>query len=207
MSIFGHVIDRDEFEVHVMGFIELWMSTYLAEMERQKGIVPGHLPRPRSYTQVNKFEKWTQEQLPAVIVVSPGITGKPAKTGDNVYRAKWTLGIGIVIAAATEMQNRKLIGTYTAAIRKLFLDKPSLGGFAMGTDWVGENFDDMPDDSRRSIAHGSVLFVVEVDGVAVGRSGPRTADPPPVDPLPDPGDWPVVTDVSDGVSIIKEPIV
>lgn len=206
-EIYGHVIDRDEFEMHVIGFIQEWMNTYMAVLERQKSIVPGKLLRPRSYTQVNKFERWTQDQLPAVIVVSPGITGTPKKTGTNVYRAKFTLGVGIVIALATQEQNRKMIGTYAAAIRKMFLDKPSLGGFAMGTEWVGENFEDLPDDSRRSIAYGSVLFVVEVDGVAVGRTGPPTADPPPIDPLPDPGNWPQVTDVTAGVTIIKEPLV
>lgn len=205
-NIFGPIVDRDLIEVTVKDFISKWADTYLNEIERIKVLSSGTIPRFRSYTQVNKFERWTEEQLPALLVVSPGLAGPPLKNGKNIYRAKWTLGIGIIVAAKDEDTNRRLIGYYTAAIRALFTHRPSIDGFAIGCSWLGENYNDTPEDYRRSTSSGQVLFELEVDAVVQGLAGPATADPPP-DPVPDPGDWPEVIDVSAGATFTKEPIV
>lgn len=206
-NIYGPIVDRDTIEETVMAFIQLWIDTYLAEVERMKGMSIRHLPRPRSYSAVNRFERWTQDQLPAIIVVSPGLTKPPVKNGAAVYRGKWALGIGIVVGARDQETNRSVVGLYAAAIRMLFTHKPSVGGFALGCTWLDEKYTDSPEDYRQSTAAGQVLFELEVDAVVQGLQGPATIDPPPADPVPDPGQWPEVIDVSDGATITKEPIV
>lgn len=205
-NIFGPLVDRDLVETTLIAFLQLWMDTYLAEIERIKVIDVRSLPRPRSYVQANRFQRWTEEQLPALIVVSPGLSEPPKKDGSGLYRAKWNIGIGMTVGAGEEEANRALIGYYMAAIRMLMVHKPSIGGFGLGIEWTDERYNDTPEDFRRSTASGQLLFKLEVNAVVQAYQGPATADPPPVDPIPDPGNWPEVVDVSAGATITKEPI-
>jgi hypothetical protein len=196
-NIFRQIITRQDVEQAALDTLQIWIDTYLAEVERQKGITVRSLPRPRSWTRRNEFERWPEDQIPAIIVVSPGLSDPPMGTGNGAFRADWDLGIAVVAEGQQTNSTRDLVGYYTAAIRALIIQRPSLGGFAMGVIWTGERYDDISDtEIGRTMASGQVLFQVTVEGIVSTKAGPVTPDTPPVDPPDTSPTWPIATQVS-----------
>lgn len=204
MTIFGTIVTRTELENAAKLTIQTWISTYLAEVERQHSVVAGSYERPRSYTTTNDFERWDENQLPAIIIVSPGQSAPPEKQGDGKYRTTWALGIGVVCSGNDEAETREMVDIYTAAIRTLLIQRPSLGQFASGLTYEDERYDEMSTAKRRSLQAGYVICSVKVDNVADASGGPITPSDPPVpatDPIPD---WPIATSGKVGVQKVKE---
>jgi hypothetical protein len=192
MTIFGRIISGADVEDWCEQLVRRWASTYLAEKERQDGLLPGALPRPRGWTIAPSVDKWPEDQLPALIFESTGIPAPPRKGGDGRYRARWELRLSAIVSAATERDSRRLAARYTAALRGLFLQRPSLDGHAAGVDWAAERYDELGFDDQRSLGLATVALIIEVDDVATAGAGPATpADPlePAIDPWPD---WPIV---------------
>jgi hypothetical protein len=191
-TIFGPIVTGVDVENWCLALAKMWMSTYLSEIERNAGIVAGTLQRPRSYARTISFDKWVEDQLPAVMIVSPGIATPPRRFGDGGYMATWMIGLAVLCSAATQEQTHDQARQMVAALRGLFLQKPSLGGHANGIDWLAERYDDRPWDDARSLAAGQAHFTVDVLSVAGDFDGPPTADPPltpDTEPWPD---WPEV---------------
>lgn len=205
MTIFGRIVSRQDLENAAMETCKTWIDTYLAEVERQRGIDTGFYQRPKSYTTVNSVTKWDEDQLPAIIVVSNGFSQAPRKKGDGTFDTWWGLGIACIVSGNDEASTREFASDYTAALRALFNQRVSLDGFADGTDFVDEHYDDIQEEDRRSMASGQVIFSVEVDNVVQTKAGPITPDDPPSDPEAPIPDWPIATSVHlDGVTIVKE---
>lgn len=201
-TIFKPIITRQEVELRVTNTLKDWIDTYLAEVERQNGLDVRQLPRPRSYSRRNEFDHWPEEQIPAVIVVSPGLVGRPVANGSGEFRGQWGVGVAVIAEGQDVNNTRDLVGYYTAAIRALILQRPSLGGFAMGVTWEDERYDDISDiDVGRTLASGQVVFQVEVEGIVSTKAGPVTPDTPPVDPPPVSPTWPIATQVTADVEL------
>lgn len=205
MTLFKPIITRQDVEHAALNTLKPWFDTYLAEVERQKGLIVRQLPRPRSYMRRNEFDKWPEEQLPSIIVISPGIVGRPTASGSGMFTADWGLGVAVIAEGRDNDNTRDLVGYYTAAIRALILQRPSLNGFAKGVVWEDERYDDISDfDAGRTMASGQVVFQVEVEDVVSTRAGPVTPDTPPVDPPPVSPDWPIADTVTADVQIVEE---
>jgi hypothetical protein len=196
-SIFKDIITRQEVEQAAMITLQTWLDTYLAEVERQKGLAVRSLPRPRSWMRRNEFEHWPEDQIPSIIVISPGIAEPPTGTGSGAFRANWLLGVAVVAEGQQTNNTRDLVGYYTAAIRALIIQRPSLGGFAMGVTWTDERYDDISDtEIGRTLASGQVVFQVTVENIVSTKAGPLTPDTPPVDPPDTSPTWPIADTVS-----------
>lgn len=185
MSIFGEFITNDEVEQAVLNTVREWASTYLAEVERQKGMTAGDLPRPRSYVVASEFETIPgDEQLPMVIAIAPGLADPPSKNGSKRHRATWQVAVVVLVSVRRTADNnpRKVAGYYGAAVRGLLVQRPGLEGFAEGTTWVDESYQDVNTEDSRSLGAVRVVFDVEVDGVVTGDAGP-VAPAPQGDPL------------------------
>lgn len=143
-------------------------SMYLNEVGDQQD--RGDLPDFRSITTANDYDKWPEDQLPAAIVISPGLAEEPARHGKD-WKARWALGIGVVVSAGTRSDTLDLVGAYAAAVRAMILQNSSLGGFADGTYWIGERYDEIDTDDSRTLAGGQVLFVVDVAAVVDSQGG------------------------------------
>jgi len=191
-SIFGRIVSGHDVEQWCMTTIRKWFGTYLAEKEQQDGLTRGELQRPRGYVIAPSLDKWPEDQLPAVVLVSVGLAERPLKDGGGRYRGRWDMGVACVCSARTQMESHANAQRYMAALRDLFLQKPSLGGMASGVDWQGEQYDQLDYDDLRSIDGGFGQFTVEVENIALAGGGPATPNEP-LDPdtLPWP-DWPVV---------------
>lgn len=198
MSLFGPIIDKEAVEVAVRDHLVDWMPTYVAEMERQRGLNPGDLEAVREYVCTSDFKKWPEEALPTVAVICPGLDGEPSKDGSGDYTAPWQVGVAAIVAASDTALTRKAAGLYAAAIRGAILQHQSVSGLASGVDWVGERYDDIPEESGRTLASGQVIFRVWVPETIRANDGPVEPDVNP------PTDWPTADTVD--VQVQKEDI-
>lgn len=188
VSAIGPIVSGRDVELGVVRFLKRWSGTYLAECERQRGLAPAALPRIRTWTIANEFETWPEDQLPCLLLVSPGLVDAPLPDGEGVYRAKFMLGLAVIVSARTGDETAALAKLYCAAMRAAILQHQSLEGLATGVEWLDENYDDLPSIDDRSLGAGQAIFSVEISGFARRWNGPTTPGEPPVtdtDPLPE----------------------
>lgn len=191
MTVFGTIITGKHVRKAMAETLKTWSTVYLAEVARQDGRVANALPALRSITFANESDKWNEDQLPAGIVVAPGLLQEPVREGRGRYRARWAAGVAVVVSGPTREATQDLVDLYSAAVRALVIQHPSLGGFSDGVVWMGERYDELDNDDARTIAAGLVQFGVDVSGV-IDSGGPVSV---PADPFADPGDWPEVKEV------------
>lgn len=192
MTIFGNILTKKEVEDSVLEHLQLWLPTYLAEIERQKNLGTDFIAPPVywSTTFQQGFDFMGEQKTPAILVMSPGINGKPAREGDGTMRAGFTVGIGAVVSAREQDETNALATYYAAAIRALMVQKVpaamSDGAVWHGSTWEDEGYDDLPGADSRSLASCRLLFTLDFRGVVTTLAGP--ASPDPLDPSSTP--WP-----------------
>src|SRR3954469_11008205 len=94
----GPIVTAHDVEQAALATLRKWASTYLGEAEDQHELTRGTLARPRSYTATNSFDKWPEDQLPCVLLVSPGLAQPPNVEGNGRHRAQWALGVAAIIS-------------------------------------------------------------------------------------------------------------
>lgn len=197
MTLFGPILlgtsVTDAMEAH----LKLWLPTYLAEMKRQHGV---NLPAVRSYNFSSDVEKWPERQLPAVLVVSSGTADEPTMDGGGAYTATYTVGVGVVAAGRSEEETLQLAQAYAAAVRACVVQHPSLGGFALGTRWLGEEWDTIESSKARTLVGAQEVFVVTVKDVTTAHAGPGVPNPAPNPNVPS-ADWPTVATHSEDIQL------
>lgn len=191
-TIFERIVTGADVEGWCIDCLRKWSGTYLAELERQHGVEAGTYQRVRQWVTAPSFDKWPEDQLPAVLLISVGLAEEPLKAGNGAYRARWQMGVACIVSASTQADAHAMAMLYIAAHRAILVQRPSLEGVAQGIVWQDENYDDLPYDDTRSLAAGQAIFTVEVDGVVTTGAGPLVpSDPlqPTTDPYPP---WPRV---------------
>jgi len=178
-TIFGPIVSGWDVEQWALQLLHKWIGTYLAETERQHGVPAGTLARPRGWAIGPTFDKWPEDQIPGVLCHSPGTVERPWRDGSGLYTARWSLNVGVLCSARTQRLSHAHAQLYAAAVREVFLNRPSLEGHAAGTDWLGDVYDDLDYDDTRSLYAARNMLVVEVAGVGQSKSaGPVTPDDP-----------------------------
>ena len=190
MSVYGPVITGGDVRQAVQTTIETWIDAYLAEVAVQHGRNRGDLPSFNSITSSPRgVNTWPEDQLPACVIVCPGLAKDPREMGNGDYTGEWSVGVGVVCSGMDQETTNELVELYCAAVRGALLQHQSLGGFASDTRWVDEMYNELTFDSSRTLAGGIVNIGVSVDAVLNSHSGLRN---PPVDPNVDPGELPQV---------------
>lgn len=202
-KVFGRILDKTDAENAMEEHLRLWLTTYIAELERQKGFAAETIQTPVAWLRANDFAKWPEDQTPAIIIISPGLVGDPKAEGNRVWSAPYGVGVAAVVSSIDRPRTRALAGFYGAAIRAAVLQHPSLGGFARDTTWVDERFDDVPQEDERTLASAQEVFRVDVFGMTTGRTGPKT---PPEDPYAIPADPPIATERNIDTQWLEEEI-
>lgn len=187
-SVFGNIFVKGQLEQAAQATLELWMPAHLVEVARQLDRPAGPPALPRTYKTVNEFEPEMGDQLPAVLMISTGTDRQPERDGDGTYKAWFSLALGVIANGQDRAESNDLAGIYAAAVRSIFTQRPSLGGFAEGTEFVGESYVDAPANYLPVGCVARLAFSVLVPGVVTALAGPRT---PEVDPAP----WPEVETV------------
>jgi len=191
-SIFGPIVSGGDVEQWCLEVLEKWSGTYLAELERIHGLTAGELQRPRRFLVGQTLDKWPEDQVPAVVLVSAGLAEPPKRRGDGTYDARWLMGLGCVCSARTEEKTHALAQIQLAAHRQILLQRPSLEGRAAGMTWLDDDYAQLPYDDNRSLGAAMAFFTVQVNGVGQTGAGPVT----PADPLsPDTDPWPAWPEV------------
>jgi hypothetical protein len=183
MSAFGQIVTSRDVEQAVLSTLRGWLPVYLRWFEQQTGRSAGALPNPRSYRVVaDPDERFPEEQLPAILVVSPGLAEPPSREGDGSWQATWTVGIGVIVSTATADTTREVAAVYTAAVRAAIVQRGALGGIADHTRWTDEMHDQIvTPDRARHIAAGYLTFDVAVRRVV---ELPRNLPAEPPEDLP-----------------------
>lgn len=195
--VFGELVTGLDVEEAARSTLALWMPDYLGWLERKYEKATGSLMQPRSWVSSGDVDRWPEEQFPSVLLLNTGLSGEPDKDGSGVYRARFALGIAVIVSARDRRVTDELAKLYIAAIRKILLDHPSLGGFARAVEWVDERYDILPSRNRRQLAAGQVVFRVEVGNVATAKMGPATPSEIPSEP---PRDDPTIVETEINLS-------
>lgn len=190
MTIIGPIKSADLLEDAVTNTLRTWFPTYLEEMRIQRA-APQRLPAPRSYMRAQEIDHFLEDQLPAVIVVSPGMADAPFHDSDGLYQASYRIGVAVIASANERDSVNKNVKMYSAAASAIILQNGSLGGYADGIDFESEDFDQGPSDSGRTLAVAALTFTVRVADIVNKWAGPRAPNPPDPDTIPG-SEWPTV---------------
>jgi hypothetical protein len=196
MSLFDDIRVADELEYQVINSLQQWFPVYIREVELQSPAAPDprnipvdSLPLPRSYLTSDQIDKEAANQLPSIVVVSPGLSGRaaPQQEGDGSFNAPFSIAVGVFVSADRRSTTLRLVRLYTAIARAIMVQKQDLGGFGAGSYWIDESYDDnFPFTADQTISAGQVVFEIWVSGVVNRYGGPTT----PPDPDTQPGsDW------------------
>lgn len=184
MTVFGELIGGSQIEQAVIDCLDEWMATYLKEVARQWKIEET-FEKHRSIRAVSEFDRWPEQQLPAIVVVNGGTTDTPLKDGTGSYRAKWGIDICISVSAKTETETRRNAQLYITAARGCLMRRRSLGAGMKGTDWGGESYTLIDSEKRRSLAGAKASFVIEREDVVTVGAGPTKPDDDPYEDFPE----------------------
>jgi len=213
MTVFGPINDAGVAEHALLNHLKLWLPTYLAEVDRQRGLVAGATAVPRSWQIVQQFDLSEEPQMPAVIIESPGPNDTPKKEGDGTVRVTYEMRVISVVAAKDYASTNDLGKRYAGAIMDVVMQKRSLGDpNVMGTDFMGYSHVEVPTEERRTKVGIATNLEITYRYAANWKMGPSmpiivpdpNADPPvdPTDPYPDPATIPDADHVH--VTITKE---
>lgn len=173
-AVFGPIIEGGDVKAAVDATLRKWMPTYLALIERHAGREPKSMPLPRSYvlSDDGNLNKRVEDQLPAVVILTPGNgEQKPKRDGEGKIRAGFRVTISVVASATDQATTAALAERYRKAIELMIVHQSSLGGFAEGVIFVGWRTDDMDSESARTIAAGTNVFEVLVKDIAQHGAG------------------------------------
>lgn len=191
-SAFGRLVSAYDLESAMVGTVKRWIGDYLAEVERRHGLSVGAIPRPRSYVVSADTEKMPEDQLPAVLVASPGLDDHPMPDGSGTYWAPWTLNLSAQVAAGGKGNAQRVARLYATALRGIAVQQqsdPATNPLDMRrVDWIDERYDLLDSIDDRTICVATVELRCEVAGVASRNEGPLEPSeqaPPPVSPT-----WP-----------------
>lgn len=189
-TMFGTLFVPEDLEKATRDLLNLWLPTYLSEVERQQEVEPGKIARPKFIGTSVEADLWPGEELPAIIVVAPGTSGEPDREDGAKWAAWYQVTVACLVQAPDEISVRALTGFYSAAVRGAILQHPSLGGFAEGTWWLGEDYEGAAGTDRNR-TRGAVImhFRSKVTGIVDGSTGPLAPDPAA------PANWPIVQEV------------
>lgn len=206
-TVYGPILSGFEVEHAVAQTVRVWIRDYLAEVERQRQLQPGRLPPLRSVVTSAEEVKYPEDQLPGLIVASPGTqarAGRMEVNADGYYTGRWPVDATVVISARGNRQAGRLARLYTAAVATLLVQQlpdPRWSGLrnVRRVELIGETYPQPGAVSDRTQHRGTAQIVVEVEQVRNWAMGPEEpTDPPAGAYLPD-------VELVD-VTVIKEPL-
>jgi phage gp37-like protein len=139
-SAFGPLVAASDMEDAVLAQLQAWLPDYLAEVERTHGLQVGSLPQPRSWVLSSEVERFPEEQLPAVMLASPGLTDPPLADGTGIYTARWQLVVAVQVNVRGNRLALRVARLYALALRGALLQQQRLGLPLRRIDWMDERY-------------------------------------------------------------------
>ena len=201
-SVYGPLVAASDVEDALLGALGAWLPSYLYELERQHGMEVDSLPVPRSWVRSAEVEKFPEDQLPCVMVASPGLTEAPLADGRGQYTARWRVLMAAEISARGNRLALVLARLYATGLRAIAVQQQVLEPLDLRrVDWMGERYDVLESVDDRTVCIAQVELAVEVAGVTDRNTGPLL---PEASPSPDSPTWPVAQTAE--VEIQKVPL-
>lgn len=159
-------------------FLEALTAHLPAALVKVSPDVP--LDSPVAFSMPSEQALRNGDNLPAVVVSSPGLSSSPERGETGVYTATWTVMVSVFARGDSYESTALHVRRYAAALRAAVLTDPSLGGLASELVWAGEEYDSLDAAKSRTIGGGFVSFDVRVDDVM------RTSEPLTAPVVPEP---------------------
>jgi hypothetical protein len=178
---FGPLVTAFDVEQALAWTIRRWMPDYLLKVERDHGLPAGRLPTFRSEVATAwRVGRLPEDQLPALMIVSPGLHERPKVFGDGTFTARWRVDITSICSARGNRVAPRLARWYAAGVRLLLQQNQGLESQLTVTriDWNDERYDVLDVRDERTLAGGLVQVLVDVADVARREFGPAPAFPP-----------------------------
>lgn len=169
---YGPLFTAEKLEQAVVDQLKSRIDEYLSELETRTGRTVGSVERPRSWQVLADFDEIPGDQLPDIVVVSPGFADAPTHDGGGFYSVWWRIGIGVLVNAKDKNAARSVAHLYGAAIRGVLGHRPSLNGIATGYSLDDESYT----DAETSYPGWTALLSARFEISAVYASG---FGPPP----------------------------
>lgn len=203
----GGLIGADDVRNAVKDTILTWSPYYLAVVSQRlvaDGLIGGNnrvnapLPDFGTWENEPEFRSLGTGQPAAFLVTSPSTVGTPSLEGNRTYRATWRAQVVLQVFGTQWEEAADLTSWYEKATRWCILQHRSLGQFAIGTKWVGNQYSGKVHTSSRTEAQCVMAFDVAVADVIDVR-GPSTVPAVPGPPNQDP------TVLTTGIELVKVP--
>lgn len=184
------IVTDDQVENAILAMLRNWVPFYLADVEEQVGLERGYYERPveSSYIVRDDFDKWPEEMLPCVVVVSLGPIDQPVKDGRWSFRTNWLIGVLGVASGLDQVSSRRAAYHLGGAIRAALAGRQTLDRAldetVRGVQWQGGRNGEMPGDGDRTVWAQRQAFSVEVGDVLTQGTGPAVLPPDPIEPVP-----------------------
>jgi hypothetical protein len=176
MSVFGDFGSSEDIEVAVLKALEKWLPTYLRRIESVRGLDVGELPEIRSFSIVSDYDRYPQEQLPAVTIESPGlVSGSLTKDGAGYYSGSYAVEVSVTTAADEGVAARQGAQRYGEAVRGALLQHRSLDTDMQVADWVDESLVGENEKRTRRVTCANA-FEVDLHNLISIRKGPAEPD-------------------------------
>lgn len=193
MTTFGNWLSPRHVELAYINHVVKWIETYVAEAERQFGIPPHSLPIPafgQFTVHRSEFEKWPEDQTPAILVLAPGLAGEVRREADRSVTAPIAVAFGVIAAAGATFEDAaaEIAQVIGLGIREIVLNLKPEGLEIAGVELIDEQYGDI---EKRSLGSSRIIFRIWVKNWTV-RGGPIDRVDPPVEPYEPSGDWPIV---------------
>lgn len=203
MSVWGDVLDGADVEAAVIAHLEWWLPATAEYVRRAKD--PDEEKWPDGISEVRGYgvshadaaaQHWPEDQLPMLIIQSPGMEGDPVVEGDGTVSATYGVMVSAIASSVTMADTKELARLYASAARLALMQNPQLDAgtgdaFAEHVSMGAERNDQVRRgiEGERNVMICSVPFLITIPSIMVVTGGPITA---PEDPEIEPEDWPTV---------------
>lgn len=197
VSTFGLWTSPRKIEKAIIDHCVKWGETFIAEAERQFGIPARSIPVPEEgqYTTVrDTFEKWPEDQTPAVLVISPGVSSSARREADRSLTAPVGIALGVIASSGFEGAGAETAQIIGVALRELLTSWVPIEGLdlAQPVELVVEGYGDIPAGGERTMGSSRIGLVFWVKNWAAIGGGPLDRTTPPDDPYAAPAEAPTV---------------
>jgi len=197
-SKFGSLYSTTDVEEAVLAHFKLWMDTWLAARERNQGIVPGTIARPRSYIIKRTFNAIPgEESTPLIVVISDGFADPTTRRGqDGRHDAYVRIGVAAVVTGGGEGQAHLLAGHYQAALVGIAIKHRVINHDVSLQAWNDLSTDDIDDEAQsRTMSAIRLELVYRCTNFASEFPIPNKITTPPDQPYEPQPDDPLVQTV------------
>jgi hypothetical protein len=200
VSLYGPLVTGHDIEQAIETTLRAYFPGDLGDLsarlfeDNRRGIEP-----IRSWSTATTVDRYPEQQLPALIIVSTG-TAEPPTQVDGRWSAWWDVGIAAITAGVDGALAARTAKWYAAVARRVLLQHPTLGGLAGGLTFTDESYDVVPFENGRTHAGAEVGVSVLVSDLVDAHAGPTE---PPADPWADPGDFPAADEVTMAVQRVE----